>query len=184
MASEFALRYALHQIRHGGIIAYPTETVYGLGCDPMNSEAVLSLNALKNRGKNKGLILIGSSLEQFSKFIDVPEKKDRDKIQNSKTPTSWIVPSSHQAPVWLTGNRKTLAIRVSKHEIVTRLCTGLGSPIVSTSANPGGHKPANSALDLHRYFQNKIDAFIFSNDYQPGQPSTIRSLHNDKIIRP
>ena len=183
MASEFAIRHAVHQIQHGGVIAYPTETVYGLGCDPMNFEAVRYLTKLKNRDISKGLILLASDLDQLENFIDVPDKKDRDKIQQTNKPTSWIVPAKAHVPGWLTGNTRTLAVRISHHPVVKRLCDRLDSPLVSTSANPSGKKPALNALQLHAYFQDKISAILISNDKQCGQPSTLKWLHDDKIVR-
>jgi L-threonylcarbamoyladenylate synthase len=183
MASDFAIRHASHQIHHGGVIAYPTETVYGLGCDPMNSEAIQYLNTLKSRDNNKGLILIASNLDQLENFIDVPDIKDQKKITQTDKPTSWIVPAKNNTPDWLTGNTRTLAIRISKHLIVTKLCNQLGTPLVSTSANPYGKKPALNSLQLHKYFHNKVDTILISHNNQCGQPSTLRWLHNDKIAR-
>lgn len=183
MASEFAIRHALHQIKHGGVIAYPTETVYGLGCDPMNFEAVQYLSKLKNRDGSKGLILLACDLDQLEGFINVPDENDREKIQQTNKPTSWIVPAKDTVPDWLTGNTRTLAVRISNHPVVKKLCYRLDSPLVSTSANPSGKKPALNALQLHRYFQNTINAILISDDKQCGQPSTLRWLHDDKIVR-
>ena len=183
MASEFAIRHAAHQIRHGGVIAYPTETVYGLGCDPMNFEAVQYLTKLKNRDIGKGLILLACDLDQLKSFINVPDKKDREKIQQTNKPTSWIVPAKDHVPDWLTGNTRTLAVRISNHPVVQKLCQQLDSPLVSTSANPSGKKPAINALQLHTYFQDTISAILISDDEQCGQPSTLKWLHDDKIVR-
>jgi len=184
MASKFAIRHAAHQVKHGGVIIYPTETVYGLGCDPMNPDAIRYLNELKNRDNNKGLILIASNLDQLEKLIDVPDIKDKKKIMQIDKPVSWIVPTKNNTPDWLTGNTRTLAIRISNHPVVKDICEQLKSPLVSTSANPSGKKPALNALKLHDYFQNKVDAILISSDKQLGQPSTLKYLHNDKIVRP
>lgn len=183
MASEFAIRHALHQIQQGGVIAYPTETVYGLGCDPMNPEAVHYLRTLKNKSTGKGLILIASDLNQFIDFICTPDTKEQEKILQADKPTSWIVPAKAKIPGWLTGNTQTLAIRISQHAVVKKLCGQLGYPLVSTSANPGGKKPALNALQLHQYFHNKVDAILISNHNHSNQPSVLRWLHNDKIVR-
>lgn len=183
MASEFAIRHAIHQIQHGGVIIYPTETVYGLGCNPMNPEAIHYLNTLKDRDNNKGLILIACNLDQLESFINVPDITDQKKITQTNKPTSWIVPAKNNVPDWLTGNTRTLAVRISNHPVVKKLCNHLGYPLVSTSANPRGKKPAIDALQLHNYFHNKVDAILISGDKQCGHPSVLRWLHNNEIVR-
>ena len=108
MATEFAIRFAVHCVRRGGIIAYPTETVYGLGCDPLCAEAVTGINTLKNRKTGKGLILLASRLQQLDAFIDVSDRNERAVIVGEPEPTSWIVPAKSTAPGWITGARTPL----------------------------------------------------------------------------
>lgn len=93
MASNFAIRHAAHQVRHGGIIVYPTETIYGLGCDPMNVEAVNTLCKLKNRDIGKGLILLANRLELFADYIESLDADAQNKINQRAKPTSWVVPA-------------------------------------------------------------------------------------------
>lgn len=184
MASPFAIRHAAHQIRHGGVIAYPTDTVYGLGCDPMSSDAVDYLNALKQRDPDKGLILIANKLEYFRDYIKELNQEDQRKAQQTETPTSWVVPAKDSTPPWLTSNNQTLAIRITQHPIITELCNQLHHPLVSSSANPGGKKPALNALQLHKYFHDKLHATLVYNNEHSSPPSIIRVLDNNLVLRP
>ena len=183
MASPFAIRHAAHQIRHGGVIIYPTDTVYGLGCDPMNSDAVDYLNALKQRDPDKGLILIANKLEYFGDYIKELNQEDQTKVQQTKTPTSWIVPAKESTPLWLTGNNQTLAIRITQHPVISELCNQLQHPLVSSSANPNKKKPALNALQIHKYFQDSVHAILVAENKLSGTPSNIRILDNDLLLR-
>ena len=183
MASEFAIRYAVHCVRQGGIIAYPTETVYGLGCDPLCARAVDEINSLKGRDAGKGLILIASRLQQLDSLIDVSDRNQRAAIVGEHEATSWIVPAQDTAPEWITGRHHTIAIRVSSHPLVMRLCDQLGHALVSTSANPAGKKPALTALQLHRYFDGLVDSMLVSNHNCSGKPSQIRELKSRQLLR-
>ena len=183
MASEFAIRYAAHCIRQGGVIAYPTETVYGLGCNPLCAEAVNRINTLKGRDAGKGLILLASRLQQLDALIDVPDRNDRAVIVSEQVPTSWIVTATDDAPEWITGRHNTIAIRITSHPLVMRLCDQLGHALVSTSANPAGRKPALNALQLHRYFDGLVDSMLISNHNCSGKPSKIRDLKSRRLLR-
>jgi len=183
MATDFAFRYAVHCIRQGGVIAYPTETVYGLGCDPLCANAVNTINRLKGRDAHKGLILLASRLQQLDALIDVPDQSDRAVIVAEHPPTSWIVPAKNTAPRWITGRHPTIAIRISSHPLVIRLCDQLGHALVSTSANPAGKKPALNPLQLHHYFNGLVDAILVSNHNYSGRPSRICDLKSRQLLR-
>jgi L-threonylcarbamoyladenylate synthase len=183
MATDFALRHAVHYVRQGGVIAYPTETVYGLGCDPLCARAVNRINALKGRDAGKGLIVIASRLHQLDTLIDVPDRNDRADIVGEHVPTSWIVPAKSSAPGWITGRHNTIAIRITSHPLVMRLCDQLDHALVSTSANPAGKKPALNALQLHRYFNGMVDSMLVSNHNCSGRPSKIRDLKSRRLLR-
>jgi L-threonylcarbamoyladenylate synthase len=183
VATDFAIRYTAHCIRRGGIIAYPTETVYGLGCDPLNAAAVNAINALKGRDARKGLILLASRLQQVDALVDVADPNERAAIVGEREPTSWIVPAKAIAPSWITGRHHTVAIRISTHPLVIELCDRLGHALVSTSANPAGKKPALNALQLHRYFDGLLDAMLISNHNCSGRPSRIRDLKSRQLLR-
>ena len=183
MATDFAIRFAAHCIRQGGIIAYPTETVYGLGCDPLCTQAVRAINNLKGRDASKGLILLASRLQQLDAFIDVPDRKERAAIVGEPQATSWIVPAKSTAPRWITGKHRTIAIRISSHPLVIQLCDLLGHALVSTSANPAGRKPALTPLQLHHYFDGLVDAILISHHNCSGRPSRIRDLKSGQLLR-
>lgn len=183
MASDFAIRHAAHCIRRGGVIAYPTETVYGLGCDPLCEDAVERINRIKQRPPGKGLILLAGSLEQLDDFIDLPSPQDRSRIRECTQPTSWIVPAHTNAPDWITGGGDAIAVRISDHAVVRSLCVRVGFPLVSTSANPAGRKPARCALELHRYFDGIVAAILVSTSAGSGLPSKIIRLADRSLIR-
>ena len=183
MASQFAIQFAAHQIRHGGVIIYPTETVYGLGCDPMNFDAITYLNQLKQREPGKGLILLGHTLALFENYIDELTEDDQKKILETSQPTSWIVRAKDTLPDWLSNEQRTLAIRITQQPVVVSLCQQLGHPLVSTSANPGGKKTCRNALDAHKYFHDKVDAILINDHQLSGQPSVIKRLDNLTTLR-
>ncbi len=183
MTSAFLIQHATEICRKGGVIAYPTEAVFGLGCDPLNERAVHHLCQLKQRDINKGLIILASSIQQLADYIQPMSEEDAAKITKYSTPTSWIVPVLPGTPKWLTGRHDCLVIRITTHPVVQNLCHHLGHPLVSSSANPGGNKPALNALQLHRYFHNELDAILVSGKTSSGQPSTIRRLHDESLVR-
>jgi len=182
MASNFSIRHAVHIIKQGGIIAYPTDTIYGLGCDPYNQEAVEKINTIKQRPLNKQFILLAANISQIRSLIQI-EKAQEKKLTQNIQPTSWIVKANPNAPEWLIGDTKTLCIRVTQHDEVQRLCNALGHTIISTSANLSGKKPATNALELHHYFHYQVDKILISNKKQSSKSSTIIRLCDNKILR-
>jgi len=178
---NWRLRHAAHYLRNGGIIAYPTETVYGLGCDPFNADAVERLLALKQRDWKKGLILVASNLDQVRSLIEVDDLNDlANTIDNESDVVSWLLPAGRNLPLWITGQHDNVAIRISKHQIIISLCEMLQQPIVSTSANPSHSKPASNALQVRRYFHNQLDLILHSTHPCNKRPSKLiqyPSLH-------
>ncbi len=183
MASRFAIRHCAHKIRLGGVILYPTETVYGLGCDPMNADAVHYINQLKQREAGKGLILLADSLAAFKDYIEPLTKQQQKQLSHTEQPTSWIVNAKNSLPDWLSNTEQTVAIRISSHPVVTQLCSQLGHPLVSTSANPRGQTPCRDSLQAHQYFHAKVDAFLIDAKKLNGQPSAIKRLDNLLTLR-
>lgn len=182
MASDFSIRHAAHIVRQGGIIAYPTDTIYGLGCDPYNHDAVERLNHIKQRSADKQFILLAGHIEQLKSLLLLTDKDEKNITQNIEA-TSWVVEAKPGMPQWLLGNRNTLTVRISKHPDVIRLCHALGYAIISTSANPVGKPPAENALELHKYFQHEIDKIILSNKKLAGRASKIIRLCDNHVIR-
>lgn len=182
MASDFSIRHAAHVIRNGGIIAYPTDTIYGLGCDPYNADAVHSINRLKQRPLNKQFILLAGDIAQIKPLIILNEEQQQ-RITHTTEPTSWITDASPQAPAWLVDKHHTLSIRVTENPFVKKLCAALGHAIISTSANPSGKKPARNSLELHRYFHGRLDKILASQKKLNGRPSKIIRLCDNHVIR-
>ena len=161
--SSFKIRLAIQKINAGEVIAYPTEAVYGLGCDPLYEEAVLNLLALKKRSVDKGLILIASSLSQLEPYLQL----NNEIISRIKTswpgPLTWIIPVQPWVPEWLTGKHSSLAVRVTAHPVARMLCEKYGGALVSTSANTSANPPATHSWQVSKSLRNS-DLFIV-----PGQ---------------
>lgn len=145
----------------GGVIAYPTEGVFGLGCDPRDQAAVERIYALKRRVKNKGLILIADRWERLEPFIAPLDAEIMARLRRSwPGPNTWILPARQGTPGWLAGGRGTLAVRVTAHPLSASLCAAWGGPLVSTSANISGRAPAMSAWQVRVQFGEKLDAIV------------------------
>lgn len=148
LATSFKINRAVQKIRAGEIIAYPTEAVFGLGCDPLNEEAVYRLLGLKQRRLEQGLILIASSLAQLEPYLLLTDAIIRRVQQTWPGAVTWIIPSHPYTPYWLTGKHDSLAVRVTAHPLARQLCELNAAPIVSTSANINGRPPATKAWQL------------------------------------
>jgi len=159
MPSRFQIKAAARVIKNQGVISYPTESVFGLGCLPLSESAVKRLLQLKHRSVEKGLILIASTLEQLERFTLLSDA-DRKIINTQNTPTTWLVNKSELTPEWISGAHKKVAVRVSTHPVVKALCNEVGNAIVSTSANISTTKAATSALQVRRYFPVELDYYL------------------------
>lgn len=184
MISRFILRQAASCCHTGGVIAYPTESVYGLGCDPLDPVAVAKILQLKQRPAEKGLILIASSLEQLLPFIDITSQQQEQLSSSSQqTAITWLVKPSALAPAWVTGQHPKIAVRITQHPIAQALCQATGYPLVSTSANPAGHDPARTSLAVKHYFENDIDFLLHGEVGKLKRPTEIRDLETQQVIR-
>ncbi len=182
MASDFSIRHAAHIIKHGGVIAYPTDTIYGLGCDPYNPDAVERINDIKQRPLNKHFILLAGHIDQIKPLINITIEQEKI-ISKNDEPTSWIIDATSEAPPWLVDKNKALTIRLCKQSDVKKLCHALGHAIISTSANISGKKPAKNALELHKYFHRSVDKILLSDKQHTGKASKIIRLCDNYIIR-
>lgn len=182
---RWSLRRAATTLKNGGVIAYPTEAVYGLGCHPLNETAVSRLLQLKQRDPGKGLILISDKLSRLEPFLQLLSQSERNKInKKSSKPTTWIIPAQDWVPDWLTGWHGTLAVRVTDHPIAAQLCKLAKMPIVSTSANLSNHRPAKTGIQVRLQFDGQLDAIVAGKVDATATPSIIRDLKTNKIIRP
>ncbi len=183
--STFALQRAAFTLQKGGIVAYPTEAVYGLGCDPRDREAVFRLLALKQRPVHKGLILIAADLAQLLPYIEEPPPSRKRWLEESwPGPVTWVMPARANTPVWLRGKHATLAVRVTAHPLAGALCRAFGGAIVSTSANPAGRAPARTPLAVRRYFDSQLEMILHGETGPLRNPTEIRNLADGRIVRP
>jgi L-threonylcarbamoyladenylate synthase len=172
------------RLQQGAVIAYPTEGVWGLGCLPEDPEAVNRILSMKQRSWRQGLILVGASFEQVEGYIGHITEEQRSLLQQVwPGPVTFIVPRSEQVPDWIAGDSDRVAIRVSAHSVVQGVCSALGQPIVSTSANPGGKAPALSKLTVQRYFRGAIDLIVPGALGGQSGASEIRDLVTGAVIR-
>lgn len=181
-----AIDQAVAVLKQGGVVAYPTEAVYGLGCDPWDGRAVERLLALKGREAEKGLIVIGHTLPQLESLLAPVSRSMRARLERDwPGPVTWICPASRETPAWLTGGRDTIAVRVPGLATARELCRRAAMPIVSTSANPAGTEPARNALDVRQHFGRNIDYLIDTPVGNPSaSPSEIRDARNGEVLRP
>lgn len=184
MVNLWKIKQAANVLLNGGIIAYPTEAVYGLGCNPVDNSAVMRLLQLKTRPMEKGLILVAATLEQLEAYIVIPSKEIRVKISATwPGPVTWVLPAKPWVPPTLTGIHHTLAVRVSAHPVVQALCREIDQPLVSTSANLESAPPARSALAVQRIFGQNIDFILHGRVNPLANPTEIRDALTDKILR-
>lgn len=166
------------------MIAYPTEAVYGLGCDPLDRAAVLRILRLKRRPVGKGLILIAAHVDQLNPYIVFPNQRTLRQVSSTwPGPVTWVLQARWDIPRWLRGAHHSLAVRVTAHPQTRALCNRAGA-IVSTSANPSGYAPARSAYRVRAYFHRSIDYILPGPVGGEGGPTEIRDAQSGKILRP
>lgn len=181
--SYWHIKLASRCVARGGVIAYPTESVYGLGCNPWDVAAVKRILALKRRHPDKGLIMVAASVDQIQPFIDTTQTIPWDTVLASwPGPVTWILPAKKQVPTLLRGNQGGLAVRVSAHPVVQALCRSAGL-LVSTSANPEGHAPAKTAFRVRAYFHDRLDYVLAGPTGGSPGPTEIRDALTGRQIR-
>jgi L-threonylcarbamoyladenylate synthase len=179
------LKQAVRHLDAGGVIAYPTEAVFGLGCDPLNPLAVSRLLELKQRDVAKGLILIAADIDQLSPFIEPPGTEIQARLDASwPGPVTWLLTPRPNVPQWITGAHNAIAVRVTAHPLARTLCQAYGQALVSTSANPASHPPARRSLTVQRYFDGRIDYLLHGRLGPQTRPTEIRDAQTGRIIRP
>jgi L-threonylcarbamoyladenylate synthase len=169
----------------GAVFAYPTEAVYGLGCDPDNESAVMDLLRLKQRPVEKGLILVARSYSQLLPYVDdhkIPMDFRTEIFSSWPGPNTWLLPASKAAPRWITGGSDVIAVRVPNHPVVAALCELFDKPLVSTSANLTGQPSAMSAAEVTEQFDQQVIVIDGSLGKQ-AKPSKIRHGLTGKVIR-
>lgn len=173
-------------LKRGGILAYPTEAVWGLGCDPMHEAAVLRLLEIKRRPVDKGVILVASHLDQLKSLLDLPDlPTDRlaDVLASWPGPHTWVMPASALAPRWITGAHDGIAVRISAHPVVIALCNACRGALVSTSANRSGLPAVASLSELDPVLISHIDGVVEGETGGLDRPTPIRDARDGKPLR-
>jgi len=171
-------------LKDGEVIAYPTEAVYGLGCDPHSEAAVRKVLALKQRPVEAGLILIADKFERFEPYVAaVPSQLEKRARATWPGPVTWLFPRGESVPDWLAGSHATIALRVTAHPVCRALCAAFKSAIVSTSANTRQAPPARSAAEVQAYFGSKLCGTLMGELGAQAQPSEIRDLATGRVLR-
>jgi L-threonylcarbamoyladenylate synthase len=177
---------AARLLHAGGVLAYPTEAVFGLGCDPHNRQAFEQIFALKQRPATQGVLLIASEFEQVARYVDVnavPVDLLRRARASWPGPHTWIFPRSAEVPAWVAGHHPGIALRVTAHEPAAALCRAFGGALVSTSANPHGQPPARDAETVAHWFGDSLDGLLEAPLGGRDSPTTIRDVLTGAIIR-
>lgn len=172
----------LDLLHDGAVVAYPTEAVYGLGCDAFNAHAVQRILTLKQRDIKHGLIVLISKWEHLFPLIDNISDAVLDSVHSTwPGPVTWVFPQSFTVPYWLTGDNHSIAIRMTAHPIARALCAH--GPIVSTSANISGQPPAQDLNSLQQQFPCGLDAILTGALGTQLQPSAIYNVLNMEKLR-
>jgi L-threonylcarbamoyladenylate synthase len=178
------LRAAIAALARGGVVACPTEAVWGLSCDPLNERACMRVLELKDREWEKGLILVAADFAQLEAFVDVPSNNALKRATATwPGPATWIFPASPRTPMWISGDHDGVAVRVTNHPVLRTLSKRYGRPLVSTSANPAGREPARSAFGVRRYFRDDVDVIVPGALGGLAKPTTIRDVATGHILR-
>ncbi|MFC4656521.1 MULTISPECIES: L-threonylcarbamoyladenylate synthase [Rheinheimera] len=186
MSKHPQLNDAVAALQQGKVIAYPTEAVFGVGCDPDNTDAIALLLQIKQRPKSKGLILIAADFAQLLPYIAADQITDEQRqlmLGSWPGPVTWVVPASSRCSDWLTGQFSTIAVRVSDHPLVQQLCLAYGKPLTSTSANLSGLEPGRSTDEVAEQLADQLAVIVDAPTGGRTAPSEIRDLASGQIFR-
>jgi len=181
-----ALAQAVAALRNGGVIAYPTEAVYGLGCDPLDAAAVARLFQLKQRPPTQGVLLIAADFAQVEKYIDaaaLPATALARAQASWPGPHTWVFPRAAATPAWLAGAHQGIALRVTAHPLAARLCREFGGALVSTSANRHGAAPARNAGEVRAAFGDELAYILDGAVGGLDRPTPIRDVLSGEALR-
>ena len=186
MSDSPAIAAAVAALRAGGVIAYPTEAVYGLGCDPLNEAAFQRLFALKQRPVTQGVLLIAADFAQIERYIDFA-RLSVDALARARAtwpgPHTWVLPRSAATPAWLAGAHSGIALRVTAHAPAAQLCRAFGGALVSTSANRHGTPPARTAAAVRTAFGDELADIFDGPTGGLERPTPIRDAITGDVVR-
>ncbi|PIZ04561.1 MAG: threonylcarbamoyl-AMP synthase [Gammaproteobacteria bacterium CG_4_10_14_0_8_um_filter_38_16] len=181
---EADIDFAVEQIKKGKVIAYPTEAVFGLGCDPDNIDAVSRILQIKHRALDKGFILVASDWDQIEPLVVSLQPELLTRVFATwPGPITWLFPASEKVPFWIRGNHHSVAVRITAHPVCKKLCEQFGGPLISTSCNKSGDPPARDIRSIKIMLSDTVDYVI---DAQLGgrmKPTEIRDALTGEIIR-
>ena len=171
-------------LRQGGVVAYPTEHCYGLGCDPLNEQAVSRIASLKKRSLSQGVLLIAASVEQVELFAELTASPQLANILDSwPGPNTWTLAARANVSDWITGQHSSVAIRVSAHPVCRELCIAANTALVSTSANRHGQAALQNWESVEAEFSHDLDFVVRAEVGGLGKPSRIRSGSTGEVLR-
>lgn len=174
------LALAAGVLRDGGVIAYATESCFGLGCDPTKRFAVQRILQIKGRPASKGLILIAADTDQLAAFVaHFPRKA----LATWPGPHTWLLSATESVSVWIQGTHSRVAVRVTRHPQAAALCRAAGMAIVSTSANRAGEQPARTYREVLRCLGGELDYVLPGRVGKRRRPTPITDGVTGEIIR-
>lgn len=184
MTSRVHVARAARVVLAGGVIAYPTEAVFGLGCLPENRAAVERVLAIKRRSWRKGLLLIGAELGQLERFVVLPEEPRLSELLASwPGPVTWVLPARPHVPSWISGGRDSVAVRLTDHALARELCIAAGHALVSTSANVSHRPPLRDLRVLRRELGLEVDYVLAGALGGLAKPTVIKDGRTGTILR-
>lgn len=173
-------------LREGAVLVYPTEAVWGIGCDPGNPAAVQRLLRIKQRPVAKGMIVVCDDLARVADWVDLdilPVARREAVLASWPGPNTWTLPATPRSPPMLRGDHDTLAVRVSAHPVVVAMCAAFGGALVSTSANLTGQPPAFGENELDRALLAQVDALVEGATGGLPAPTPIRDARTGEVLR-
>ncbi len=169
-------------LREGGVILYPTEGVFGLGCDPFNETAVRRLLKIKGREISRGLLLIAATWKSVRPLMALDPKR-YERLWLTSAPVTWVFPAAEQVPPWIRGDFNSVAIRVTHHHVAREICLNFSGPVVSTSANFTSLPPAMRLEDVDRRIVDAVDHIVAGEIGTLAKATPIYDVVTGKVIR-
>ena len=179
------LKKAVEVLRNGGVILYPTDTVWGIGCDATNEVAVKRIFDIKKRADAKAMLVLVDSAARIQSYVDEVPDMAWDLIELSEKPMTIIYPDARNLATNLIAEDKSIGIRVTNEEFSKKLCIQFRKPIVSTSANVSGEAAPANFIQISDYIKNSVDYVVNYNQHKTGtsKPSSIIKLGKGNLIQ-
>jgi len=175
-------------IQDGGVVAYPTEYCFGLGCDPSRSGAIKRILRMKRRRASQGLIVVAAGLYQLRPWLlpTVFQSDSRLLVQPEATwpgPVTWLLPASRRTSRWVRGVHPNVAVRVSAHPTVVGLCQRASTAIISTSANWHGSRELRTTVDVRRRLGTQVDLILDGRCFGAAAPTALVDAVSGRVLR-